>query len=197
MCAFVTLGPDNELVEVRQQNLNLGTYKLRGLDFEARYATDLGNGTLGLGAVASYLIHKKIAPTGAAVTDVAGELGGRNGGGMPDFKATLSANYEAERWGAFVQARYIDGGVYDANFGPEQLSKEENSIGAVVYVDMSVKYKLNGFIGTGTEIYAGVDNLFDRTPPIAPVDFISNGATNASIYDVIGRRYYVGVRARF
>jgi len=197
MCEFVTLDADDQLVEVRQQNLNLGAYKLRGLDFEARYTTGLGNGTLGLGAVASYLIHKKIAPTGGALIDVAGEVGGRNAGGMPDFKATLSANYEADRWGAFLQARYIDGGLYDVTFGPEDLSKEDNSIGAVVYVDMSAKYKLDGVIGSGAEIYAGVDNLFDRTPPVAPIDFISNSATNASIYDVIGRKYYVGVRARF
>lgn len=197
ICSLITFGPGQTLEEVRQQNLNLGTYKLRGLDFEARYATDLGNGTLGLGAVASYLIHKKIAPSGGTPLDVAGEVGGRNAGGMPDFKATLSANYEAERWGAFVQARYIDGGVYDVTFGPEDLSKKDNSIGAVVYVDMSVKYKLENLFGSNTEIYAGVDNLFDRTPPVAPIDFISNSATNASIYDVIGRKLYVGVRARF
>jgi outer membrane receptor protein involved in Fe transport len=62
---------------------------------------------------------------------------------------------------------------------------------------MSVKYKLEDLFGSSTEIYAGVDNLFDRTPPVAPIDFISNSATNASIYDVIGRKLYVGVRARF
>ncbi|MBB4632077.1 outer membrane receptor protein involved in Fe transport [Sphingosinicella soli] len=197
ICSLITFGPDDSLFEVRQQNLNLGTYKLRGLDFEARYSTELGNGTLGLGAVASYLIHKKIAPSGGTPLDVAGELGGRNAGGMPDFKATLSANYEAERWGAFVQARYIDGGVYDVTFGPEDLSNEDNNVGSVIYVDMSVKFKFESANGKGTEIYAGVDNLFDRTPPVLPVDFISNSATNASIYDVIGRKYYVGVRARF
>ncbi|MBL8646220.1 MAG: TonB-dependent receptor, partial [Sphingosinicella sp.] len=191
MCEFVTLDEDDELIEVRQQNLNLGTYKLRGLDFEARYATGLGNGTLNLGAVATYLIHKKIAPTGGELLDVAGEVGGRNAGGMPDFKATLSAGYDADRWGAFVQARYIDGGVYDVTFGPEQLSKKENNVGAVVYVDLSAKYKLDNLFGSNTEIYAGVDNLFDRTPPILPADFISNSATNGSVYDVIGRKLYV------
>jgi outer membrane receptor protein involved in Fe transport len=197
MCEFVTLDEDDELIEVRQQNLNLGTYKLRGLDFEARYATGLGNGTLNLGAVATYLIHKKIAPTGGDLLDVAGEVGGRNAGGMPDFKATFSAGYDADRWGAFVQARYIDGGVYDVTFGPEQLSKKDNHVGAVVYVDLSAKYKLDNLFGSNTEIYAGVDNLFDRTPPILPADFISNSATNGGIYDVIGRKLYVGVRARF
>ncbi len=196
ICSLITFGPGDSLYEVRQQNLNLGTFKLRGLDFEARYTTALGDGTLNLGAVATYLIHKKIAPDGGVPLDVAGEVGGRNAGGMPDFKATLSAGYDAERWGAFVQARYIDGGYYDITFGPEQLSKAENKIGSVVYVDLSVKYKLQG-IGTATEVYAGVDNLFDKTPPIIPADFISNAATNASIYDVIGRKFHVGVRTRF
>lgn len=197
ICSLITFGPGKTLEEVKQQNLNLGTYKLQGLDFEARYGMELGAGRLNLGAVASYLIHKKIAPSGGVPLDVAGEVGGRNAGGMPDFKATLSANYETDRWGTFLQARYINGGVYDVTFGPEDLSKEDNNIGAVVYVDMSVKYKLDGLVGKNAEIYAGVDNLFDRKPPIAPVDFISNSATNASIYDVIGRKFYVGVRANF
>lgn len=197
ICTLVTFGPNKELVEVKQRNLNLGTYKLQGLDFEARYTTDLGNGRLGLGAVASYLIHKRIAPSGGVPVDVAGEVGGRNAGGMPDFKATLSANYDTDRWGAFVQSRYINGGVYDVTFGPQDLSNKDNNIGAVVYVDMSVKYKIDGLIGSKTEIYAGVDNVFDRTPPIAPADFISNSATNASVYDVIGRKLYVGIRANF
>ncbi len=197
VCSLITFGPNKSLVEVKQQNLNLGTYKLQGLDFEARYTTDLGNGRLGLGAVASYLLHKRIAPSGGVPLDVAGEVGGRNAGGMPDFKATLSANYDTDRWGAFVQARYINGGVYDVTFGPEQLSKKDNDIGAVVYLDMSVKYKIDGLLGSKSEIYAGVDNLLDRKPPVTPVDFISNSATNASIYDVIGRKFYVGVRANF
>jgi len=196
VCSLITFGPGKTLVEVKQQNLNLGTYSLQGLDFEARYTTDLGAGRLSLGAVASYLLHKRIAPSGGTPVDVAGEVGGRNAGGMPDFKATLSANYETDRWGAFVQARYIDGGLYDITFDSQDLSNEDNRIGAVVYLDMSVKYKLDA-VGTGTEIYAGVDNLLDRKPPVAPADFISNSATNPAIYDVIGRKFFVGVRTKF
>ena len=197
VCSLITFGPGQTLVEVKQQNLNLGTYKLQGLDFETRYTTELGNGRLSLGAVASYLLHKRIAPSGGAPIDVAGEVGGRNAGGMPDFKATLSANYETDRWGAFVQARYIDGGLYDVTFDSEDLSDKDNHIGAVVYLDMSVKYKIDGLVGTKSEIYAGVDNILDRKPPVTPADFVANSAANAAIYDVIGRKFFVGVRMDF
>ena len=197
ICSAITFNPDKSIFEIRNQNLNLGTFKVQGLDFESRYSLPLGDGTLGLGVVASYLIHKKIAPSGTAPIDVAGEVGGGSGFGLPDFKATASVNYESDSFGAFAQLRYIGSGVYDATYGPEQLAASENHIGAVAYVDMSVKYKFGRTRGGDTELYAGVDNLLDRQPPVAPLDFIANSSTNAAIYDVIGRKYYVGVRAKF
>lgn len=208
-CDFITFGPGNTLLEVRQSFFNLDTYKVQGLDFEARYNMPVGNGTLSLGAMASYLLHKKIATPDGVEIDRAGEVGGVSGFGMPDFKATLSANYETDRWGFFAQARYIDDGVYDAcprdatnsngcvYSAPEGLSEADNHVDSIIYVDMSVKFKLDGPLGGQAEIYGGVDNLFDKDPPAIPIDFISNTATNASIYDVIGRRFYVGIRTKF
>ena len=158
----------------------------------------MGSGKLSLGFVASYLIDKKIAPTGGTPIDVAGEVGPTSTGfGSPDFKATFSANYDVGPWGFFTQLRYIGSGVYDATFGPEQLSAKDNHIGAVAYLDLSVKYDLDALIGSEAQIYAGMDNVLDRDPPVAPLNFISNTATNAAHYDVVGRKFYVGVRAKF
>lgn len=209
LCDAITFNDDQTIYEVRSQNLNLGAYKVQGLDFEARYSTPLANGDLQLGALASYLIHKKIAPSGGMPIDRAGEVGGVSGFGMPEFKATVSAGYDARAWGVFVQARYIGGGVYDAcprdatnsngcvYSPPEGLSEADNKVGAVVYLDMSAKYKLENVFGGSAELYAGIDNLLDRDPPIIPLDLISNSATNAAIYDVIGRKFYVGIRTKF
>jgi outer membrane receptor protein involved in Fe transport len=200
LCSFVTSSA-GVISEVRQSFFNLDTYRLKGLDFEARYTTPLGSGTLGLGAIATYLMDKKIASPGGAPIDYAGEVGGVSGFGMPDFKATISANYDVGRFGMYAQARYIGSGVYDIAgpySAPEGLSAADNKVGAVVYVDLSARYKLDGLLGgSDAEIYAGVDNLFDRDPPIIPVDFISNTGTNAAIYDVIGRKFFVGLRAKF
>jgi outer membrane receptor protein involved in Fe transport len=46
----------------------------------------------------------------------------------------------------------------------------------------------------------GVDNLFDRQPPLVGAQpGVTNGAgsTNASVYDALGRSYFLSVKARF
>ncbi len=52
------------------------------------------------------------------------------------------------------------------------------------------------------ELRAGVDNLLDKRPPLVGVDPASPtgsavGTTDAGNYDVLGRRFYVGAKARF
>ena len=44
------------------------------------------------------------------------------------------------------------------------------------------------------ELRAGVLNVADKDPPIVG-DVI--GQTNVGVYDIIGRQFYVGVKARF
>jgi outer membrane receptor protein involved in Fe transport len=49
------------------------------------------------------------------------------------------------------------------------------------------------------QIYFGVDNLFDRHPPLG---LLATGAGpggngSAAIYDVFGRRFFGGIKANF
>jgi outer membrane receptor protein involved in Fe transport len=197
LCDLITFNPDQSIASVAGRNLNLGTFDLRGIDGEFRYTQPVGAGDLNVGLVASYLIHKEIAPSGGTPVDTAGELGGASGFGMPDFKATLSAGYDIGDWGVFAQARYIGSGVYDATFGPEDLSRADNDISSMTYVDLSTHYDLKNLGYGEVQIFAGVDNVFDKDPPVIPLNFISNSATNSVHYDVIGRKYFVGARMKF
>jgi outer membrane receptor protein involved in Fe transport len=46
----------------------------------------------------------------------------------------------------------------------------------------------------------GVDNLLDKEPPVVganPGVNNAKGSTSPGYYDVLGRRYYVGAKARF
>jgi outer membrane receptor for ferrienterochelin and colicin len=53
----------------------------------------------------------------------------------------------------------------------------------------------------------GVDNLFDRQPVRVGANFVptatgsgvtsASGTTDTSNYDIVGRRYYLGVTAKF
>jgi iron complex outermembrane recepter protein len=43
-------------------------------------------------------------------------------------------------------------------------------------------------------VYAGVQNLMNRDPPVAPSN---QGSTNNILFDTLGRTYRLGVRAGF
>jgi iron complex outermembrane receptor protein len=74
-------------------------------------------------------------------------------------------------------------------------------------------FDLNGFfqLPHGLQLRAGISNLFDKQPPTtgSTVPFISStgqittlassgaGSTDSNYYDVMGRRFYVGLKARF
>ncbi|HEY5756901.1 MAG TPA: TonB-dependent receptor, partial [Steroidobacter sp.] len=197
LCDLITFNPDQSIASIAGKNLNLGTFDLRGVDAEFRYTHPVGNGDLSAGFLSSYLIHKEIAPSGGTALDTAGEVGTASGFGTPDFKATLSVSYDIGDWGAFAQARYIGSGVYDATYGPEDLASSENDIGSVTYVDLSAHYDLNNLGSGQVTVFAGIDNAFDKDPPVIPLNFLANAATNGAIYDVLGRKYYVGARIKF
>ncbi|WP_411818656.1 TonB-dependent receptor plug domain-containing protein [Hyphococcus sp. DH-69] len=196
-CDLITFDSDQTILEVLNRSLNLGVFKVEGLDFELNYVREIGPGALNLRALGSYLIRKEISPDGENITDVAGELGAQTFFGTPDFRSNISISYDTDKWGLFSQVRYISDGVFDANFGPEQLAPEENNIGAVAYWDVSVRYKVVAGESVSIEAYAGVDNVLNRNPPVVPRDFIANIATNPTHYDVIGRKVFVGLRAEF
>ena len=65
---------------------------------------------------------------------------------------------------------------------------------AVFYNDLRLQYD-TGPMGMvkNVQIYAGVDNIFDRHPPLGST---ATGAGSA-IYDIRGRNYYAGIKARF
>lgn len=199
LCDLITFDPDGSgsILSISGRNLNLGTFDVKGIDAELRYTQPLGPGNLNVGFISSYLLHKEIAPSGGTALDVAGEVGTASGFGTPDFKATLSVGYDLDNWGGYAQARYIGSGVYDATYTPAQLANSSNDIGAVTYVDLSVHYDLKN-VGSGeVTIFGGIDNVLDKDPPLIPVNFISNVNTNGAIYDVIGRKFYVGARMKF
>ena len=44
------------------------------------------------------------------------------------------------------------------------------------------------------QLTGGIDNLFDRDPPIVGGVL---GSTNLEEFDVVGRQFYMAIRARF
>lgn len=66
---------------------------------------------------------------------------------------------------------------------------------AITYNDIRFEWNITNNVGFADSLrfYFGVDNIFDRHPPLGTT---ATGSGTA-IYDIRGRSYYAGVRARF
>ncbi|WP_262689766.1 TonB-dependent receptor [Kordiimonas aestuarii] len=193
-CDLVQFGSGNSVQSITNKLLNLGTYRVRGVDFEAQYSIGLDNGAdLGFKLLGSYVYAKDIAPDGVTAVNYAGDVGTINLFGLPKLKMRGNVSYQTSRFGLYANMRYVGSGKYNVLWGPEDLSDENNDIGAEVYFDLSGRYQLTETI----ELYGGVNNVLDNDPPVIPLDFISTAATNPIHYDVVGRSFYVGFRAQF
>lgn len=74
----------------------------------------------------------------------------------------------------------------------------------IFYHDFRAEVNLKDLFNTVQDLnlYAGVDNAFDKHPPLGLAGTGTTGVTdrgtgNAAIYDVLGRRWYAGFKARF
>lgn len=73
----------------------------------------------------------------------------------------------------------------------ENFNNRAQAIDAVNYFDLNGSWKVNGAIS----LRGGVNNLTDQQPPVYTPAISAN--TDPSTYDLIGRRFYVGLTAKF
>lgn len=174
---------------------NLGSLDTRGLDFTFNWRASLqdmfghGAGALGFHVAGTWLMsYKAQTAPGAAILEDAGT-------------------------GAYYSYRTLTGLSYDV--GPASVELDwthlpsiENSIAAsqpTTTILPTSAYNLFN-LSTGWEFSSnwsmrfGIDNLMNRQPPVVgaqPGITDAAGLTNPSIYDVLGRRYYVSIKAKF
>jgi iron complex outermembrane recepter protein len=193
-CDLMNRDPNdnNRITIVEDIFVNINAAKASGVDFETAYRADVGPGSLSWRFLATKLNENSTTNLGAPKLDRAGEVGI---GQFPELKFTTSITYSQGPLTAFVQARYIDSGVFDAR-DIEGLTITDNSVDSVTYMDARVSYGRNA--GNGRwEIFGNITNLFDEAPPVA-ANFSNFTGTasqvNASLHDLLGRRYTIGFR---
>lgn len=204
--------------------INLNSQRIRGVDFEMSYTTDfdfLGGSTLGWRFLASRLSENSIQTAGSPHRDDrAGQIGG-TGYGFPENRVTTNLTYMFGRYSLFLQARWIDGGLVDRTFlesdvpvpasmrpegsnlalcnnGATICTIDDNSVPSTAYVDMRFAATLGQ--DEQLEVFANINNLLDREPVIAPGGIGRTGVglgINTGLYDILGRRYTVGVNYTF
>ncbi|MEJ8569266.1 TonB-dependent receptor domain-containing protein [Elongatibacter sediminis] len=188
---------DGSIASVNSTILNVANRTVEGLDFEADYYFEsfLG-GDLNLRWLFSHYIENSYSPDGITTFDDVGVVGNASGGiATPDNRWNLTANWQRDQLGLTAQVVYIGGGDLFNDFGPEDIN--DNSVDSQTMVNLSIRYDIP-FRGSNTlQLYAGINNVFDEDPPIAPANFLSNYPTNMSLYSVLGRNYFGGIRLDF
>jgi outer membrane receptor protein involved in Fe transport len=202
LCPLITLGAGQSLLEIRNVNLNLQWLRTSGLDIETAYKLPLSRfsqlpGTLNFRVLASRTYELATNLFGV-VTDRAGETGGL--GGSPSWLATLNTGYSNGPFTGTLTTRYIRGGKFNAQYYETGEAKpiptasliNDNTVGGIVYFNANASWNFGG--KAGTELFAQMNNIANRSPPLAPqLQYPSNPV----FYDLIGRSYRMGVRMKF
>lgn len=193
LCALIERdGADEMITRVNNLVLNIAGARSRGIDLEMswRRAVDwFGGGAMALRLFANRILESSTTDPAGSSTDRTGQTG--LFGGAPRFQSSLSMAFERGPLRLALNQHYISSGSYDATYGPADL--DQRRVRAAAYTSMQVQWQPP--VLRHTHLYVNVQNLFDENPPLAP-DWGFGGSipTNEGLFDVLGRRFLMGLR---
>jgi iron complex outermembrane recepter protein len=209
-CDLVTLdASDNgKITLVGNQFVNVAQSRVEGIDFELGYNRDLalfgGDESLAARFFATLLIERSdVGATGAKtrfdeLTGLAPDTGAP--GQFPEFKATGNFTYSNGPFRAFFQGRLIGPGHRTYRIGTatavEGVNIADNSVPAVFYLDTRLSYDFE-ILNSDVEVFVAATNLLDKDPPVTGTfsAFLGySSQANTQLFDVLGRRFTLGVR---
>ena len=182
-CGLVARDVNGQLVTVTSQLLNLGGRIRRGVDIAIDWRYDIGPGTAKINVVASHIIKDA---SNDFPTLPKRNLAGTNGN--PDWSGLTTFGYEVGPVDMSLRWRYIDG------------TKHPTFVTSPTAVQPGTKpYNLFDLVGSfdlreNVQLRGGVTNLLNQDPLIIAG---TPGNTNTSLFDILGRSYYLALRAKF
>jgi len=189
-CQMFERNPLNGAIFNATSNLeNLGVLKTAGIDaqFDWRFdLVDLGApdwGTLNFNAVVSWLAEREDSVVaGGAFTDRKGTISDDFGNTFPEWKSLASVDWAKGPFSATARWRRV---------GEMTIYGSDEKLDATHYFDLMGSWAINDTVS----LRAGVNNVGDQQPRVWDPGVQAN--TDPSTYDVLGRRYFVGLTARF
>jgi iron complex outermembrane recepter protein len=167
--------------------LNQGSIKTSGIDIQGDWRMRAGPGMVGLNIIVNYLdsFDRQVGPGAPSLSYVG------FAGGYYRWKSYTNLTYQVGpamaglRWHHLPSVKpqdYLVSSCTTSFCYANTPSYEE--------FDLYGSYQASNNV----EIHAGIDNLMNRWPPVTR-GFA--GTTDAQNYDIIGRRFYLSVTAKF
>lgn len=196
---FANRSPANAATRVFTQAINAAALSTRGLDVDIGYSRDVGGSTLGARLVATRVFRYVTQNSSAApAVSSAGYADNSLTAFVPKWTGTLDLAFTRGPTTAHVAGRYIDQLRLGLPTGtPGAFVYADRRLPAVGYADIGVGHTVAAG-RTSVEFYADIHNLFDRKPPPFPGNNVAGllYPTILPLYDVVGRFFTVGVKAR-
>jgi outer membrane receptor protein involved in Fe transport len=192
------LGTDS----ITATDVNLGSVKTAGLDFDASYKFGLDDmGDLKMSLVGTWIdTYEQQSSSDGIAYECAGKwdrniCGAYTQGPTPELRYNLRASWETP-WDAVVTStiRFIDEtDEMDNNDGSVLVGGTK--LKSVYYLDMAANYQ----VLENTNISLGINNILDKEPQVvgnAPSGS-ANGNTWPGPYDILGRYVFMGATVTF
>jgi outer membrane receptor protein involved in Fe transport len=189
-CALFDRDPnDGRVINLEQLSRNQSLWELDGIDFTANYGMDIGPGQLDFSLIATYWNTFKTQTTSVdPKNDYAGTIGSTTGSATPTWRGTLQTTYQWDSFQLNLITRYTDAMSHATLV--TNPSATATGVGSSWYVDLTGRWD----ILDNLSLRAGVNNLFDEAPQLYSPAVQAN--TDPSTYDVLGRRYFLGLEYR-
>jgi len=190
-----------------QRLYNLGTVGLSGVDVQLNYRFDLPAnwGVLRWELNGAYLQQSTSQPLpGAHSYDCAGYFGFTCGTVNPHWRHNLRGTWDLPADVSVAATWRFIGPVSNDNNSPDpSLQFDANypgydlynpRIASYSYLDLEATWN----VGKSLTLRAGLNNVFDKDPPLLDTSVVASGAANTySFYDLFGRQLFVAFTAKF
>ena len=184
---------------------NFGDFTIRGIDFSAAYAFDLGPGRLSTSFVGTYQLEREFAPVPgqtAAVFDCVGIISPECQDA--EWRHIANTRYSVGRYSFGLRWRYMGELDYKSPYTGAALTADkllctgaagcmgDGKLEAYNYFDLSASVDLGSF-ATWT---LGVNNVADKEPPMVGGTLVLNGNSIGG-YDQAGRYFFTSLSFKF
>ena len=212
-CQSLTRDPSSLNIDtVTGDYRNISRLSSKGFDLQLEYSRELptwmslpgSSAFLDVSVLATYYDEMvyKVGP-GLPAFQCAGFIGApcafTSYGTLPDTRTRARLSYSSGPLNVALQWSWIDSQDWayleyanELGFDPESVVPITDNISAESYWDLFFNLQL----GDSWEVFGGIENLGDEEPPILASNQI-DANTDPTTYDVMGRSYFVGIRARF
>ncbi len=196
-CNNIVRGSNGFVTTVNALNLNTGAFEVSGIDTSLRYGRSIAsNARIDFDLRWTHLLkQQQTSFVGGPTQDELGQLDcyscGRLGTGFRD-KVNASATARFDGVSLNWRVNYLSSVVDDLT------STSPIRTGAFWYHDAQIRFEPES--SRKYAFYLGVDNMFDKRPPIfgdTNIVTFPGAQTSATTYDLFGRMLYAGVDFRF